>query len=47
MLRPQCDWVKTLGADECLDYRSDTFADDLAKATEGYVDVYCTPAPSS
>lgn len=38
---PQCDWVKTLGADECLDYRSETFEEDLVKATDGYVDVYC------
>ncbi|GAA5859567.1 hypothetical protein JCM8547_006144 [Rhodosporidiobolus lusitaniae] len=36
----KCEWVKTLGADECLDYRSSSFEEDLAKATEGYVDVY-------
>ncbi|GAA6011049.1 hypothetical protein JCM8202_003877 [Rhodotorula sphaerocarpa] len=36
----KCAWVKKLGADECIDYKSATFEDDLAKATEGYVDVY-------
>ncbi|GAA6052650.1 hypothetical protein JCM3770_003911 [Rhodotorula araucariae] len=37
----KCAWVKTLGADVCLDYKSSTFADDLVKATQdGYVDVY-------
>ncbi|BGP44632.1 quinone oxidoreductase [Rhodotorula kratochvilovae] len=37
----KCDWVKSLGADVCLDYKSDSFADDLVKATQdGYVDVY-------
>ncbi|BGP21453.1 quinone oxidoreductase [Rhodotorula toruloides] len=36
----KCAWVKKLGADECLDYRSSSFNDDLIKATEGYVDVY-------
>lgn len=35
----QCAWVKKLGADVCLDYRSPTFNEDLVKATEGYVDV--------
>lgn len=32
--------LSQLGADECLDYRSPSFEDDLVKATEGYVDVY-------
>ncbi|GAA6006449.1 hypothetical protein JCM10207_004938 [Rhodosporidiobolus poonsookiae] len=36
----KCSWVKTLGADECIDYKSPSFAEDLVKATEGYVDVY-------
>ncbi|GAA5866895.1 hypothetical protein JCM3774_004596 [Rhodotorula dairenensis] len=36
----KCAWVKKLGADICLDYRSPTFNEDLVKATEGYVDVY-------
>lgn len=36
----KCDWVKTLGADACVDYRSATFEDDLKKATEGGVSVF-------
>lgn len=32
--------MKKLGADECLDYRSSTFNEDLVKATDGYVNVY-------
>ncbi len=36
----KCDWVKSLGADECIDYKAATFKEDLRKATEGYVDVY-------
>ncbi|KWU46734.1 NAD(P)-binding protein [Rhodotorula sp. JG-1b] len=36
----KCAWVKKLGADECLDYRSSTFNEDLVKATDGYVNVY-------
>ena len=39
-LPSQCAWVKKLGADECLDYRSSTFNEDLVKATDGYVNVY-------
>ncbi|GAA5969316.1 hypothetical protein JCM11641_007548 [Rhodosporidiobolus odoratus] len=36
----KCAWVKKLGADECLDYRSKSFSEDLIKASEGYVDIY-------
>lgn len=36
----KCAWVKSLGADECIDYKSSCFEHELAKATEGFVDVY-------
>ncbi|KAG9254360.1 uncharacterized protein F5Z01DRAFT_102799 [Emericellopsis atlantica] len=37
----KCAWVKdTLGAHECLNYKSPTFAEDLKKATPEDVDVY-------
>ncbi|KAF1965588.1 NAD(P)-binding protein [Bimuria novae-zelandiae CBS 107.79] len=36
----KCRWVESLGADICVDYKSSSFQADLAKATEGYVDVY-------
>ncbi|KAF2084337.1 NAD(P)-binding protein [Saccharata proteae CBS 121410] len=36
----KCEWVKSLGADECLNYKSPTFAEDLKRATPDYVDVY-------
>jgi NADPH-dependent curcumin reductase CurA len=36
----KCKWVKSLGADICLDYRSPTFEADLIAATVGFVDVY-------
>ncbi|GAA5898657.1 hypothetical protein JCM6882_000888 [Rhodosporidiobolus microsporus] len=36
----KCAWVKKLGADDCLDYRSSSFEEDLKSVTEGYVDVY-------
>ncbi|KAL8291287.1 hypothetical protein RQP46_002265 [Phenoliferia psychrophenolica] len=38
--KEKCDYVKSLGADECVDYKSATFEADLAKATPGYADVY-------
>ena len=38
--KEKCDFVKSLGADACLDYKSASFKADLAKATEGGVDVY-------
>lgn len=46
-LPSQCAWVKKLGADECLDYRSSTFNEDLVKATDGYVNVYFDNVRSS
>jgi len=36
----KCRWVEKLGADVCVNYKSKTFKEDLAKATEGYVEVY-------
>lgn len=36
----KCAWVKALGAEECVNYRSESFEEDLIKATEGYVEVY-------
>jgi NADPH-dependent curcumin reductase CurA len=36
----KCEWVKSLGADECLNYKSSSFAADLKKATPDYVNVY-------
>ncbi|KAF9639536.1 Alcohol dehydrogenase superfamily zinc-containing [Lasiodiplodia theobromae] len=37
----KCAWVRDrLGADACVDYKSASFADDLAAATEGFVDLY-------
>jgi len=38
--RDKCQWVESLGADVCLDYKSPSFADDLVKATPDYVNVY-------
>lgn len=36
----KCRWVESLGADICLNYKKENFGRELAKATEGYVDVY-------
>ncbi|KAK5056229.1 hypothetical protein LTR84_012782 [Exophiala bonariae] len=37
----KCRWVEKLGADLCLNYKSPTFGDDLAKATEDkLIDVF-------
>ncbi|KAI9834749.1 MAG: hypothetical protein M1819_002835 [Sarea resinae] len=36
----KCRWAKSLGADECLNYKSNSFTQDLIKATHGYADVY-------
>ncbi|EYE92054.1 MDR family NADP-dependent oxidoreductase [Aspergillus ruber CBS 135680] len=36
----KCKWVRSLGAEECVNYRSESFEEDLFKATEGYVEVY-------
>ena len=36
----KCEWVKRLGADECLNYKSSSFAADLKKATPDFANVY-------
>lgn len=36
----KCEWVRSLGADECVNYKSPSFGEDLRRATEGEVDVY-------
>lgn len=36
----KCAWVRALGAEECINYRSESFEEDLIKATEDYVEVY-------
>ncbi|TXT04807.1 hypothetical protein VHUM_04075 [Vanrija humicola] len=38
--KAKCDWVRGLGADECVDYKSATFADDLKAALPDYADVF-------
>lgn len=36
----KCNLVKRLGADECVNYRSESFKEDLIRATDGYIDAY-------
>lgn len=36
----KCQWVESLGADVCLNYKKPGFKEELAKATEGFVEVY-------
>jgi NADPH-dependent curcumin reductase CurA len=36
----KCKWVESLGADICIDYKSQDFENELRKATEGFVEVY-------
>ncbi|KAL4882570.1 hypothetical protein BJY04DRAFT_226970 [Aspergillus karnatakaensis] len=36
----KCRWVEKLGADVCINYKKDSFEQDLIKQTEGFVEVY-------
>ncbi|KAL4762113.1 MDR family NADP-dependent oxidoreductase [Aspergillus foveolatus] len=36
----KCRWVEKLGADICINYKKDSFEQDLIKETEGFVEVY-------
>ncbi|GAB7364517.1 hypothetical protein MBLNU230_g5325t1 [Neophaeotheca triangularis] len=36
----KCKWVEGLGADVCVDYKAQGFREQLAKATEGWANVY-------
>ncbi|QKX63049.1 uncharacterized protein TRUGW13939_10217 [Talaromyces rugulosus] len=36
----KCQWVESLGADICLNYKSKTFTEDLKSATDGFVEVF-------
>ncbi|KAK0660577.1 Prostaglandin reductase 1 [Lasiodiplodia hormozganensis] len=36
----KCEWVKSLGADVCLNYKSPSFKQDLIDATPNYANVY-------
>lgn len=38
--KQKCDWVKKLGADDCVDYKAADFEQRLAEATPEYVNVY-------
>jgi len=38
--KEKCDWVKSIGADECLDYRSPSFREDFDKATPDFANLY-------
>ncbi|KAA8650866.1 hypothetical protein EYZ11_004702 [Aspergillus tanneri] len=36
----KCRWVESIGADVCINYRKESFEDDLRRETEGFVDVF-------
>ena len=36
----KCKWVESLGADVCLNYRKESFKEDLIKATTPFVECY-------
>jgi len=38
--KEKCDWVKSLGADDCIDYKGGNLEADLRKAVPDYADVY-------
>lgn len=36
----KCRWVESIGADVCINYKKPDWREQLAKATDGFVDVY-------
>ncbi|KAJ0426607.1 hypothetical protein BJY00DRAFT_272535 [Aspergillus carlsbadensis] len=36
----KCRWVENLGADVCINYKKDSFKQDLIRETDGFVEVY-------
>jgi NADPH-dependent curcumin reductase CurA len=36
----KCDWVKSIGADDCVDYKSDDYAQRLKDLLPDYANVY-------
>lgn len=38
--KEKCDFVKSLGADACVDYKKDSFGKDLKEALQGEADVF-------
>jgi len=38
--KEKCDWVKSLGADECIDYKDKDYKKHLASVLPDYADVY-------
>jgi NADPH-dependent curcumin reductase CurA len=36
----KCNWVESLGADKCINYKSPSFEEDLIRETDRFVDVY-------
>lgn len=38
--KAKCEWVKTLGADECIDYKSSNWEEQLRAAVPDYADIY-------
>lgn len=38
--KAKCDYVKSLGADECVDYKADDFAEKLRTALPEHADVF-------
>lgn len=36
----KCKWVESLGADTCINYKKDSFKQDLIEATHDYASVY-------
>lgn len=45
--KAKCDWVKKLGADECVDYKSASFAEDLKRALPDGASAFLDPVGGS